>query len=621
MAISIGDAVLKLGVDSKEFDSNMKGIKDKLVQHSRAIGAAMTGIGVAGLAIVDSSKKMNAQLGVTGLALGITTGEMRALSLEVTNVTFPLDEVTQTFDLLARAGVRDTEVLKETAIAFDTLGDATGRTASEVTEKMVPAMKTFGLTAEEVASKSDAMTYLIRNSTVSMDNFGSVVGYITPELVEMGLTMDDTIALMGIMEGKGMSGEVATRAFRTAITQATREQIPLNEALGITSEEMDAYKEKLEGATGMTKEFADAANKQYGIMDRVKQAWSEMTLKASGFLEPLEPILAGMTALGPLMIFLSTQLGINTIAWVKNTIAMIAHKIAVFASTIATGALTLSVGYLTLALSGLFLGLGMVAFGVWQLVSVSRANAEITEKNRILQEEYNKALRGEANIYPELLEARMMEIQMRIQAGQATQEEIEWMRDYGEQARQWIDYTREGTAAINEQGDAWTASGEKAITAIQATHDISVGTISSITDAAMKSAQAVSQVYNKLTGELKMTVSGGEGGGWSKTAWTSEQQAIISKYGGKYVAYEKESRETGYPSLTEGERKIMGYQYGGLITRPTLAMLGEAGPELVTPLRGNSPINVVNNIYLDGELITQNVLERITQEVRLQGGL
>ena len=110
-------------------------------------------MGVAGLAVIQTTKKINAQLSVTALNLGITKEEMRALTLAVTNVTFPIDEVTASFDLLARAGVKDTEVLKETATAFDTLGDATGYSASQVTGFMVPAMKTFGLSAEEMAKK------------------------------------------------------------------------------------------------------------------------------------------------------------------------------------------------------------------------------------------------------------------------------------------------------------------------------------------------------------------------------------------------------------------------------------------------------------------------------------
>lgn len=342
------------GLDkTKEQLSGLEKHTQQVQKGMRIMGAAFTAAGVAGLAIIQSTKKINAQLGVTALNLGVTTAEMRDLTLATTNVTFPIDEVTKSFDLLARAGIKDMKVLKATATAFDTLGDAVGASASQVTAKMVPAMKTFGLSAGEVAGKTDKMTYLVRNTTVSLDNFGSVIGYITPELVDMGLTLDDTIALMALMEERGMSGEVATRAFRTAITQATKEQIPLNEALGITSQEMAEYQKKLEGATGMTQEYADVANEQYTLMDKLRQKWSELTLKASAFLEPLEPILAGMTALGPLMIGLSTKAGTAAIMWGLHTASLVAHKIAAYASAAANWVLHASLGPIGWALIAL----------------------------------------------------------------------------------------------------------------------------------------------------------------------------------------------------------------------------------------------------------------------------
>jgi len=175
-------------------------------------GAAFTAVGVAGLAMIDKTKKINAQLGVTALNLGISTKEMRALTLAVTNVTFPIDEVTASFDLLARAGVKDTEVLKATATAFDTLGDATGNSASQVTQVMVPAMKTFRLSAEEIASKTDMMTYMVRNSTTSLEDFNTMVGYTSQDMVDAGLTIDDMAAAMMYMSDNGVEpGKVMLR--------------------------------------------------------------------------------------------------------------------------------------------------------------------------------------------------------------------------------------------------------------------------------------------------------------------------------------------------------------------------------------------------------------------------
>lgn len=378
MAINVGDAVLKIRGDEKPLNQSLdraqqktKSAMQKMQSAARGVGIAFTAIGIAGLKMVDSARKMNAQLGVTALNLSITRKEMRNLALETTNVTFPLKEVIASFDLLARAGVKDTETLKKVATAFDTLGDATGYTASQVTEFMVPAMKTFGLSAEEMAKKTDLMTYMSRESTMTMEDFNTMVGYTTPELVAAGLTMEDLTAALIHMEKQGYApGRVMTREFMKATTLAAKENISLTEALGMTAEELAGYKEQLEGATGMTQEYADEANKQYGLMDKVKQKFEELTLKAGSFLEPLEPILAAMTALGPMMILLSTSAGIAAVKWMAHTAAMIAHKVALIASIVAIKLATVAQWLWNAALTANPIGIvimaiaGLVAAGI-----------------------------------------------------------------------------------------------------------------------------------------------------------------------------------------------------------------------------------------------------------------
>lgn len=333
--MDVGDATLKLTGDTRDLDRALEATKgkvdaamQKMSGAFRGAGIALTGLGVAGLAMVSSARKMNAQLGQTGMTIGATTKEMRALALSTTNVTFPLKSVTETFELLARAGVKDQEVLAATATAFDTLGDAIGMPAELVTAKLIPTMKTFNLTATEMAGKTDSLTYLFKKTTVSLDDFNRMIGYVEPELVEMGLTTEDMVAILAELEKQGYSGEVMTRHFRKAVTLAKKEQIPLNEALGITTETLESYKTELEGATGMTQEYADEANKQYGIMDKLKQKWSEITFQLGSLLTPLEPVLGMMTALGPVLIFLSTSAGVAAVKWALHAAALVANAVA-----------------------------------------------------------------------------------------------------------------------------------------------------------------------------------------------------------------------------------------------------------------------------------------------------
>lgn len=347
MAISLGDALLKMGVDKSDFDrsiqeaeSNVKSAMDKIQTSLKVAGAAFTTIGAAGLKFVSDARTMNASLGQTALTLGVTTKDMRDLALATTDVTFPLKSVTATFELLARAGVRDADIMRQNAKAFDALADATGSSAEVVADILIPAYKSMGIELPRTSEELDKFTWLTKNTTVDLSEFGSAMQYVAMYGGDLNVTIDDMIGIMAALEAKGITGSAATRLFRTAVTQAKDGSVSLNEALGVTTEQIAEYTNKMNESTGITEEYAGVAATQYGIMDKLKQKWSELTLRAGSFLTPLEPILALMTALGPGMLFFGTTMGANAVKTAFHTAAIIAHKTALVATKIAILAAT-----------------------------------------------------------------------------------------------------------------------------------------------------------------------------------------------------------------------------------------------------------------------------------------
>ena len=319
--------------------NNAEAAKDAGEQWKKAgriIGTALTAVGAAGLKMVSDARKMNATLGQTALTLGISEKEMRNLALATTDVTFPLESVTKTYDILTRAGMRNTKEMQKAAFAFDALGDATGSSADTMASLLIPALKVFGEKIPQNIEDLDKFTWLAKNTTVEMSDFAGVMNYVAAEAGNLDLTSDDLIATLAALEAKGITGSAATRLFRSAVTEAAKEGTDLNEVLGISREELNIFREQMDGAAGVTQDYADVANTQFGIMDKLKQKWSELTLQAGSFLTPLEPMLAGMTALGPVLMFASTGMGMKAIATAKATIALVAHKIATIAVTIAS---------------------------------------------------------------------------------------------------------------------------------------------------------------------------------------------------------------------------------------------------------------------------------------------
>ena len=355
-----GVGAVKSGLS--ETEAHTKKVTDAM----KIMGAAFTAVGVAGLKLVGDARKMNASLGQTALTLGVSTKEMRDLALATTDVTFPLQSVSDTFDLLTKAGIRNTEELKNSAKAFDSLGDATGSSAEVVADILIPALKAMGETLPQNSKDLDKFTWLVKNTTTELADFGSVMDYVAIYGEELNVSLDDMIAIMAVLESQGKGGATATRLFRTAVTQAAAGTSTLNEALGVTQDEIDLYKTEMEGAIGITDEYAEVANEQYGIMDKLKQKFSEITLEAGSFLTPLEPILAAMTALGPAMILLSSATALHTISMVAHTVASTAHAIAMKIATIATWKLNVAmlanpIGLIILAIAGLVAGIILLA--------------------------------------------------------------------------------------------------------------------------------------------------------------------------------------------------------------------------------------------------------------------
>ncbi len=315
MAIgSLGKLFVEISADTSELDSGLdgaekriSGIGAKFQKSGKAIGAGMAIAGVGMMTLTNSSMKTNAILGTTALQLGVTKEEMRGLALETANVTFPLSEVTASFDLLTRAGMTNADQISVTATAFDTLGDAIGIPASEVTRSLIPAFNAFGMPLEDAAAHTDAFTHLMRNTTVELSDFSSMLNYLASDLGTMDISMVESVAVMEALAASGVQGSAATREFRTAVSEADGDVEKFYEALGLTAEEVAIYTGNIEAADGMTQQFADAQNAQFTTLDKIKHSLSEATLSYGSLLEPVEALGPIMTTLGPIMILASTM--------------------------------------------------------------------------------------------------------------------------------------------------------------------------------------------------------------------------------------------------------------------------------------------------------------------------
>ncbi|QCW03572.1 phage tail tape measure protein [Natrinema pallidum] len=255
-----------------------------------AAGGALAGVGTAAQGVLDDTQATRESLGRTATTMGLTRDEAEDLATSMSNATFPLEDVQGTMDSLAQQGIESEEKMREVAGAADMVADATGTTAEAVAQNAGPALEAMGEDTADLEEHMDTFTHVARNTTMDVEDFSKMVRKTGPEIEEMGLSVDDTAAIMAALEDKGMDSRTAMREFRQASNDAEGDQDELMDSLGLTSEELEAQQEALEDAEGTTEDHAEAANESLSAQDDFRAALEDAKLAASDYLEPLSAL-------------------------------------------------------------------------------------------------------------------------------------------------------------------------------------------------------------------------------------------------------------------------------------------------------------------------------------------
>lgn len=296
----LGELVFSIIAEDKT-EEGTKSATDRFARTATVVGSSLAAVGGASLAFIDKAKQINSTYEILSVQTGIAADEFRNLALETANVSFPLESVNATFDLLVKSGLKTKEEIQDAANAFDNLADATGNDAAIVTQQLIPAFNAFGIPLQEAGKHTDSLTYLLRNTTIELGDFSQTIDKLSPDMDKLGLSMDQTVAIMKALSDKGIQGSAATREFRTAVSAAEGDVNKLLESLGLTNEELKPYQAEIANATGLTDKFAEAANTEFSILDKVKNEWTELQVRIGTALEPMEMAFAGMTAIGSVM--------------------------------------------------------------------------------------------------------------------------------------------------------------------------------------------------------------------------------------------------------------------------------------------------------------------------------
>jgi TP901 family phage tail tape measure protein len=147
---------------------------------------------------------------------------------------FTATEVANMMTELARAGHTDPSSIKAMTAAVLNMSKATGTDATRSAEILIATLNQYKMGAGEAARVSDVLTLAANMTSTSVDALGEAMSYAGPVAASMGMTLEDTVAILGQLGNIGVQGSNAGTALRRMVTMTAAEAEKMKEIFGVS---------------------------------------------------------------------------------------------------------------------------------------------------------------------------------------------------------------------------------------------------------------------------------------------------------------------------------------------------------------------------------------------------
>lgn len=301
---NVGEATEK--IDTMESSTTTLGETTKkqggfIANNWKKITAGLAAVSVVAEKFTRDNAKLTESLGKVSRATGIGDDELKKLTLRMTNVTFPLEDVTELMSIASQQGLKSADELEAFGFFWDMVGDATGLSGPSLALAGT-GLRAVGIAAGEESKALAAFGYITQSTSGSVDEFLNFLDKTGPQLRSMGADIDDSAAMLGILEREfGMSGRTARQEFRTAVNAANGDMGKMLRTLGISEEMFGEYTEAVAGSSEVIQENADAHAETYTVTQKLSQKVKELAFNYSGALSVVSSFAPVLMAIGPIM--------------------------------------------------------------------------------------------------------------------------------------------------------------------------------------------------------------------------------------------------------------------------------------------------------------------------------
>jgi hypothetical protein len=542
----------------KKVKSGFQGMKDSIVKNRKAIGLgiAAMGVGIEGLA--KSQQGLTESSRKLANATGMSEKEIRGMATSLSNATFPLDSALQLMTLGAQQGLDSADALKQYAAFWDTVGDATGLSA-EALAKSGAALAAVGIEVGNESELLGAFGLITQESTSTVQEFLD------------GLSVDEAAVIMTTMERElGLTARTARTEFKEALEKSETGLAGVLEQLGLNESQLATYRTKLEESTGVIQANADAHASSKTVMDKFKSTLSDLAFANGALIEKASMLAPIFMAAGPVVMGFSGIMGILNGITLTSTISFMGLNVAMLPVT----AIIIGIGLAIVAAIVIWKNWDKIILALKKSLEVLKATFKIVFD--FIKEIVSRVFTKITDIY---------------------NSKLGWILPAGPLikailflAKNWDEIWNGIKATFNTVTDAMIA-----------TFRTVKGTILGIWDGLVSGIKAS---VNLIIGAINMFIRGINNIKITLPSISAPKWLGGMKWGGFSI---------GMPQIPE----IPTLAKGGIVRSPTLAMLGESGPEAVVPLGRGGSAGMTVNLVINGDINGMDDFEqKVTSVIR-----
>ena len=181
--------------------------------------------------------------------LGKTNDEISALTINAKQLgattVWTAGQITELQTTLARRGIGQADILNMTE-GISQLATATGIDLARAAEIAGSAMQSFGLDSKQMGDIAATLGVSTTKSALTMEKLQTSLAYVAPAAKAAGFSMQETIAMLGVLADSGLPATTAGVAVRNILIDLSKSSSKLATAIGHPVRNLDELTEALE---------------------------------------------------------------------------------------------------------------------------------------------------------------------------------------------------------------------------------------------------------------------------------------------------------------------------------------------------------------------------------------